>query len=363
MNLDLDETQILLRDTVREYLENEVPFDRARESEKSGKADAKLWAELCAHGWLATPLPADFGGGDGTLVEAGLIVEEIERRAAIVPTVEVLMSILTVQRFSEADTARKLAAEVLAGTAVLVPAVLEGDDHFDSVTASVDSEGRLTGTKDFVDYAEFATHHLVAAKSAAGEVGLYLVESGAAGTSLEALHHIGRTPQSTVSYAGVPATPICGADGHAFLVNLGRAFCSVQAVSCMQKALDESVIYTSVREQFSRPIGTFQAAQHHAANMAILVESARFLAYEALDSLERGTATAEQVAIAKAAASKAVPEVTMLAQQLHGGHGYIEENDLYFFTLRGKEHSLKWGTGEECLNVGAATVDRPEDWL
>jgi len=131
----------------------------------------------------------------------------------------------------------------------------------------------------------------------------------------------------------------------------------------MQVSLEQTVRYTALREQFGRPIGTFQAVQHHAANMAIELESCRFLAYEALDALARGTASDEQIAIAKAAASRAVPEVTMLGHQLHGGQGYIEENDLYFFTLRGKDRSLAWGTLEECLELIARNVDQLQDWL
>ena len=58
-----------------------------------------------------------------------------------------------------------------------------------------------------------------------------------------------------------------------------------------------------------------------------------------------------------------MPEVTILAHQIHGGNGIIEENDLYFFTLRGKERSLAWGSVDECLAEIAATVHEPVDWL
>ena len=68
-------------------------------------------------------------------------------------------------------------------------------------------------------------------------------------------------------------------------------------------------------------------------------------------------------AAAKASASRAAPEVLMLAHQIHGGNGVIEENDLYFFTLRGKERSLAWGTVDECLAVIGERVEEPVDWL
>ena len=92
-------------------------------------------------------------------------------------------------------------------------------------------------------------------------------------------------------------------------------------------------------------------------------KASRFLAYEALDALAKGHATTRQVALAKASASRMVPEVTLLAHQIHGGNGVIEENDLYFFTLRGKERSLAWGSAEECLALAADEIEDPQEWL
>ena len=77
----------------------------------------------------------------------------------------------------------------------------------------------------------------------------------------------------------------------------------------------------------------------------------------------RGAATDVQVALAKASASRMAPEVTILAHQIHGGNGMIEENDLYFFTLRGKERSLAWGSVDECMEVVAAQVHAEADWF
>jgi alkylation response protein AidB-like acyl-CoA dehydrogenase len=359
MNLELTETQTIFRDTVREFLEGQVPFSRVRELESQGVADEALWASLHEHGWLGIALPEEEAGG---LVEAGLLVEELQRRAAVVPVAEALTCAVAIHRHGPADRASELVREVMSGDATPVPALLESSDRFGAIAAEIGSDGRLRGEKLFVDYATFATHHLVAARRN-GAVGLFLVEAADPALKAEPTHSLGRTPQALVRYDGAAAEPLCDAEGYACLVRLGRAFCAVQALACMQQALDMTVAYTSVREQFGRPIGTFQAVQHHAADMAIHVESTRFLVYEALDALERGTATDAQVAIAKAAASQAAPEVTMLAQQLHGGQGYIEENDLYFFTIRGKERSLAWGSVEECLALVAETIERPEDWL
>jgi alkylation response protein AidB-like acyl-CoA dehydrogenase len=69
------------------------------------------------------------------------------------------------------------------------------------------------------------------------------------------------------------------------------------------------------------------------------------------------------VAILKASVSRSVPEVTMLGHQLHGGQGFIEENDLYFFTIRGKDRALAWGSAEECLAIVAENAEGKARWL
>ena len=355
MNLDLTETQSLLRETVRSYLEGQVPFDRIRELEKAGRYDETLWKEVALQGWIGLPFTEASGGGDGSLVDVGLLVEEFARRAAIVPVLEVFACGRILERLG--TDAGDLVASILAGEAMPVPAIWEGSECGGEVTARV-SRGAVSGTKRFVDYGQFASHHVVAADD-----GLYLVDARGAGVETTALRSIGRTPLCDVRYEGAPARKVAPAEAVPALIRLGRALAAVQIVGSMQTALDQTVGYVKVREQFGVAIGTFQAVRHHAANMATRANSARILAYEALDALDRGVGTDSQAALAKASASRAAPEVTMLAHQLHGGNGVIEENDLYFFTLRAKEQSLAWGSYDECMAVVADQVHEEQDWF
>jgi len=360
VNLDLDPTQELLRDTVREYLRSEVPLDRIRALERDQHWDEALWKGVCDQGWLALPF-AETRGGSGSLVDAGILVEELARRAAIVPLMEVLACGVALERFAPGPRSEALLEDLLAGRILPVPAVLEADDDFGRIALSLE-DGCLSGEKRFVDYGQFASRHLVAVRDA-GAPALCLVDAQGPGVSCRALRTIGRTPAAAVTYRGAPAERVAGREAVAALLLLGRAFAALQCVGSAGQALDQTVAYASVREAFGRPIGSFQAVKHHAANMAIKVVSSRHLAYEALFALDRGRASAAQVALAKASASRTAPEVTMLAHQIHGGNGIIEENDLYFFTLRGKERSLAWGSLEECLADVAAGVHEPVDWL
>jgi alkylation response protein AidB-like acyl-CoA dehydrogenase len=362
MNLDLDETQTLLRDTVRAYLEQEVPFERVRSVERERGWDEALWKALCRQGWLGLPFAEEHGGGGGSLVDAGLLVEEFARRAAIVPLLEVLVAGRVLERHAACERAKEVVTALLMGDALPVAAILEASDGFDEIALEVDGRGRLHGEKAFVEYGQLASHHLVAARSE-GELALLLVEAARPEVCCEPLRSIGRTPLCAVRYQDAPAERVAGAEAFAALVREGRALAAVQCVGSMEQALEMTVRYACVREQFGKPIGSFQAVRHHCANMAIRVASARLLAFEALSALDAGRASDAQVAFAKASASRAVPEVTMLAHQIHGGNGVIEENDLYFFSLRGKESSLAWGSAEECLAVAAREVDAPKEWI
>jgi alkylation response protein AidB-like acyl-CoA dehydrogenase len=359
MDLELTETQSLLQETVRSYLERELPYDRIRQLEKEGASDPVLWKEVASQGWLGLSFSEERGGGGGSLIDLGLLVEEFSRRAAIAPILEVSAVGCTLEAYAGGgeEGADELIQKILSGDAVPVPAVFEGAGCEGSPTLEC-SGGKISGKKSFVDYGHFATHHVVAATD-----GLYLVGARAPGVSTTPLRSIGRTPLCHVQYEGVPATRVAGVEATAALVRLGRTLAAVQIVGAMQQALDMTVEYVKVREQFGVAIGTFQAVRHHAANMAIRIASARLLAYETLDAIDRGVATDSQVAIAKASASRAAPDVTMLAHQLHGGNGVIEENDLYFYTLRAKEQSLAWGSYDECMAVVAGQVHEDQDWF
>ena len=122
MNLDLDPTQTLLRDTVREFLADTLPLDRVRECERDQCWDAKLWEDVVRQGWLGLPFPEAQGGGGAGLVEAGLLLEAFSRRAAVVPLAETLVCGLAAP--GSGEPGESLRAGLLAGQAVPVPATI-----------------------------------------------------------------------------------------------------------------------------------------------------------------------------------------------------------------------------------------------
>lgn len=205
MNLDLTETQTLLCDTVREYLERELPYDNIRELDREHHWDEVLWQAICEQGWLALPF-GEAHGGSGSLVEAGLLVEQFSRRAAVIPIAEVVAAGRVIEAFASADVAARCIGDLVAGRRRIVPAI-----SADGVAVRADADGALTGETAFVGYGQFASDHLVAVQDATGPA-LYLVDATRDEVDATPLHSIGRTPLARVRYAGAPAQRIGGAE-------------------------------------------------------------------------------------------------------------------------------------------------------
>ena len=93
MDISLNETQQLIRDSIREYLEKEVPFSRVRQVERDGGMDGDLWQALASLGWLGLPFPEALGGQGGELTDAGVLIEELTRRAVLIPIAETLAAV------------------------------------------------------------------------------------------------------------------------------------------------------------------------------------------------------------------------------------------------------------------------------
>ncbi len=359
MDTTLSETQRLLRDSLRDYLRNEVPFDRIRELEREGGADQPLWEYLQGAGYLTLPFAESHGGEGGELTDAAILLEELTRRACVIPFLETTASALAIERHGDEALADEVVRGVIGGGVTIAPA-LQGSIPDNGAAPRV-AGGALTGERRFVDYGAQVSHHLVEATED-GEPGLYLVEARGEGVTTESLSTIARTPLAHCTYDGAPARRAGGAQALQFLRRAGRALCAIQCVGNAQQALDMTVEYVGMRVQFGRPIGSFQAVQHHCANMATQTLGARFLTYQAVWCVDQGIASDRQIAKAKALASRAGTEVTMQAHILFGGIGYTEEYDLHFFSRHGKERALAWGSADECLRLAAGTLDEVQPW-
>jgi len=146
----------------------------------------------------------------------------------------------------------------------------------------------------------------------------------------------------------VPKENIIGEQGKAsallevLLEKAAVAKCA-EMVGCIQKAFDMTVAYGKERKQFGRPIGSFQAVQHHCANMVIDVDGARFITYQAAWKISQGISASMEASMAKAWTSDASRRVTFLGHQIHGAISFCDEHDMHLYYRKAKTAEVAFG--------------------
>ncbi len=364
MDLGLSEEQELLKNFARDFLEKECPEKLVREMEEDerGYTDA-LWQGMARQGWQGLIIPEPYGGTGMRFLDLCVLLEEFGR--ALVPgpfiSTAVLGAVPVIEAGSE-EQKQAILPPVASGDRVLTLAFTEPSARFDAdgVTLRATREGSnyvLNGTKLFVPDAHVADTMVVVARSGGqGEEGisLFLVDGKAPGISTTVLKTIAADKQCEVQFDNVrvPSTALLGAEGQgwAIMTPLRRratvAYCAY-LVGLAQRDFEISLDYAKERVQFDRPIGSFQAIQHKAANMVTDVDAARFIMYRAAWAVSEEEPDQDlQVSMAKAWCSDASRRVVADGQQIHGGIGFTKEYKIQLFFRRQKMAELMWGDGD-----------------
>jgi alkylation response protein AidB-like acyl-CoA dehydrogenase len=213
---------------------------------------------------------------------------------------------------------------------------------------------RLDGTAWFVPYACCATQVLVVARRPrAGLRVVAVVDVGAGGITSRRLDVVGPDPLYRLDFADVVVAEdrvVGGVDDGSTVVETmtshGAAATCAAMVGGADRVLDMTVDHARQREQFGRPIGSFQAVQHHCADMAIDVLTSRYLAYEAIWRLGTGLDAATEVAMAKAAVAEAYQRVVARGHQIHGAIGFTREHDMHRYLRHATSAALAFGDSD-----------------
>ena len=362
MDLGLTEDQEMLRSMARDFIEQETPRTFVRDMEEDDRGfTAEMWQKIAQVGWLGLIVPEEHGGTGQSLVDLGILMEEVGHGVMPGPffnTALVTVGILDVG--SDAQKAEYL-PRIAAGDLIATAAILEPYSRLDAnginlqATASGDSY-TLNGTKMFVENAHAADYLLVAARTGgSGEDGvtLLLVDAQSNGVSVDKLKTIATDNQCEVTFnnVSVPVANVLGEAGNGWpvlrlLLQKGAALRCCQMVGALQEVLDMTVEYVKNRVQFGRPIGSFQAIQHYCANMATDVDGSRFITYQAIWRLGEGLSSDLEVSSAKAWVSDSAQRVAATAHQCHGAIGFTQEHDLQLFTRRLKAWEVSFGDGD-----------------
>lgn len=364
MDLSFSEEQEMLRKAAREFLEAESPKSHVREMEADERGfSPELWRKMAALGWLGLPFPEYYGGGAGSFLDLTVILEELGRALTPVPFLStVVLGGYAIAEFGTEPQKQAFLPAIARGERILTLALTEASARYtaDALSTTATFLGNrfvLNGTKLFVHHAHVADTLLVIAKSeeavAEEALSVFVVDTAAEGLAIRLLKTMAsdRQCEVTLKDVSIPADALLGKRGEGWaivdrLLQLGTVAECARMSGGAQQLLDLTVEYAKTRVQFGKPIGSFQAIQHHCANMAIDVDGIRYMTYEAAWRLSEELPAALEVAMAKGWSSDAYARVAKIAHQVHGGIGVIKDYDVQLYSRRAKGSELLFGDSD-----------------
>ena len=357
MDFDLSKPQKLLKDSARELLSRQCKPRRVREIMGTETADdSNLWQEMADQGWTGLTIPEEYGGLGLGLVEMAVVSEEMGRACVPGPFLSTLFSATLIESAGSTRQKEDYLGAIAAGEKKATVAQLEENASWDLDAVQLKAERdngylRLSGRKLFVPDAAVADHIICVARSG-DSLMLLPVERGTEGLELKLMPAMDATRKIydvSLNDVAIAAADVFGADGDvrgalSHAIQVATVATCAEMVGGMQWILDTTVEYAKTRQQFGRPIGSFQAIQHQCADMLLMTESARSAAYYAAWSVNEGSAEANTaVSLAKAYCSDAFREVGNRGIQIHGGIGFTWEHDLHLYYKRSKASEVIFG--------------------
>lgn len=360
MDLGLNETQQMLKNSAREFLQAECPdtYVRAMEEDARGYTP-DMWQKIAEQGWLGLIFPEEYGGVGLTYLDLSVLLEEMGRALLPGPFFStIVMGGMAIMDAGTDEQKRRLLPQICDGQHIVTLALTEPSARWDAAgiqtTAAQNADGSwtLNGTKLFVPNAHVADTYIVAARTGDAErdITLFFVPGDADGVTQTLLKTIASDRQSEITLDGVslPAEAALGEVNKGWdtiekVLAWGAIGKCAEMVGGAEQVLEMTVEYAKQRTQFGRPIGSFQAIQHHCANMATDVEGSRYITYQAAWLLSEGEAAAQEVAMAKAWVSDAYRRICALGHQCHGAIGFTKEHNMQLYSRRAKAAELAFG--------------------
>jgi len=372
LDLDFDQEQELLRQTVRDVLGHYCPLEVVRQMEDDPVGyPAPLWEQLGELDLIGLLLPEEYGGSGMSLIEGVALYEELGR--ALAPTPHFVSAVLgggaLAAAGSEAQKDRWL-RPIASGEAIVTPAWLEPENGFSArgVEAKAVADGSgftISGVKRHVGYASSADRLLVLARIGddVDAVDLFLVDPSAAGVTMRQQMSIASDTQYEVTLSGVAvsAEDRLGAPGSGWatwqeVLEPALVLLAAQAAGGARYALEITTQYAKDRQQYDKPLGAFQALAHYLADAVTNLDGAEQLVHEAAWAGANGRPLTSLAPMAKLFACSTFRDITAMAQQLFGGIGFTLDFDIQLYFRRAKQQQLLWANDRALEDAVAAAL-------
>lgn len=367
MDFDFTEEQIMIRNLMKDFAKNEI-LPKARDDDRNERFPKDILDKMAPLGLLGAPLPEEYGGMGIDHIAYVLMMEELGRVSfALRSIVSVHISLfqLTLNQWGTEEQKQKYLplttkGEILGCFATTEPNV--GSDLSSIETSAVLDGGkwRLNGNKMWISNGGVAEVALIFAQTDKAKkhrgIAAFLVDRDTPGFSSTDIHgklglRSANTAELILKDCVVPEENIVGQVGEGFKIAMtafdnARLCVAAGCVGLAQACIDASVLYAQTRQQFGKPIGSFQLVQEMIADMIVETEAARFLTYRAAHLKNKGVPSTIETSMAKYYASEVALRAANDAVQVHGGYGFSDEYPVERYYRDVKVATLLEGTSQ-----------------
>ena len=366
MNLNFTEEQLMMRDMVRDFAQNEIaPFVEKMEAGEFPRPILNKMADL---GLMGITVPEEYGGSGMDFISYIIAINELSKVSAVIG---VILSVHTsvgtnpILYFGNEEQKQKYVPKLAKGEYLGAFCLTEpsaGSDAASLKTRAVKKGDKyiINGSKIFITNGGEADVYIVFAKTdpekGSRGVTAFIVEKDAPGLIIGKDEkkmglHGSRTVELSFENMEVPEANRLGEEGEGFKIamanlGVGRIGIAAQALGIAEAALDAAVKYAGERQQFGKPIIANQGIGFKLADMATAVEAARLLVYRAADLRSKGLPCGKEASMAKLFASQTAREVAIEAVQVFGGYGYTKEYPVERYFRDAKITEIYEGTSE-----------------
>jgi len=368
MDLDLAPEHALLRATIRDFMTTEVA-PVIDEHERERRFPTEIVTKIGELGWLGIPIPEDEGGAGLDTLAYAIAVEEIGRvwgSLGLIVAAHTSLGCGPLHLAGTDDQKQRYLVPMASGKVLGAYGLTEPGAGSDAggtrTTARLEDDcWVIDGSKRFITNAGHAGTYVVTARTGTtdkgdAEISAFIVPADTPGFSVGRLEdklglHASATGELRFENARIPAENLLGTKGEGFrtflkILDGGRISIGALAVGLAQAALDASVPYAQTREQFGRPIGSFQGVAFMVADMATEIEAARSLVWKSAWLKDQGRDYGLVAAEAKLFASEVSSRATNAAIQIHGGYGYTTDYPVERYLRDAKLTEIGEGTSQ-----------------
>jgi len=345
VNFDLTEEQELVRRTVRDFAEQKVA-PVAEQLDREHRFPYDLVAELAELGLMGMPIPEEYGGGGSDTISYAIAIEELTRidsSVAITVAAHTSLGTMPIFLFGTEEQKQEWLPDLASGMKLAAFGLTEPGAGSDAAATRTRAELEngdwvINGSKIFITNAgtDISACVTITAVTGENEISNLIVPNGTPGYDISPpMEKLGwrasDTRELSFKEVRVPEGNLLGERGqglHQFLEILdgGRISVAAMGVGLAQGAYDLAFKYAQEREQFGKPIASFQAIQFQLADMAMEIEAGRNLVYKTAWLKDEGRPFAKEAAMAKLYTGELSHRVANQSLQIHGGYGFMEES-------------------------------------